>query len=282
MLQRKEHEVFSDRMAFASEMYLSGVKHEELLSRLYCRFLPETKEEEGDWMARHVMERIHLFDEARKGLLELNGRSEEERMTLLGEYIIHRMEGFTLSSQCRKLHSIKQGLDALDQLCKGICTLEETIQTSQPGYRGNTGEKGRNAELQVVLENLFVPLKQSSLENDAARTVSDLRQDWIDDTLFRAVLTVIVYTIVAREENELDLPRPVEYIALAVCCLISDLDAQVASEQRETLDSAVVKLILTSGFLACGTDTVMFTGPSIAIYSAYYLAILAVKRFILE
>lgn len=281
MQQRKEHVTFADRMAFASELYLLGAKGEELLSRLYCHFLPETTGEEGDWVARHVVEQIRLFDEGRKRLLELSDRSVEEIQTLLGKRIIDWMDGFTMSSQCRKLRSMNQGMNALGEVCEETCTLEEVVQIVQPGYRGNTGEKGRNTELQAVLENLFRPLNQKKLEKELVQSAADFRQEWMDDTLYRAILTIVLSTIVDKEENSLGLQLPLEYLVMEVCRVVSTMETSIMADQREYLDSAVVKLFLTSGFLAGGTGTVMFTGSAIAIYAVYFLAVLAVRKNIL-
>ena len=278
MPQQKEYDEISHRIAFATELHLAGVKDQDLLNQLYVQFLPGAKEEEGLRMAHDLLEQIRMFDVAQARFMELDGQ-----WNLLGEYIVHLMDGFTMSSQCRKLHSISQAMDALSELCKGTHTLEEIVQRTQPGYRGNTGGKGRNTELQVVLEKLFTPLGERKREGLPA----DARQTWMDDTMFRAVLTMAVFTSVAKEENPLNLPLPLEYITLEVCCLHSALDGQKRKESgkeaelRHSVDSAAVKLFLTSGFLAGGTGSVLFSGSSVGIYSAYYLAVLAAKRFLL-
>ncbi|MBR5534461.1 MAG: hypothetical protein IKU62_06410 [Ruminiclostridium sp.] len=251
------------------ELHQTGLDGEELLSRLYCRSLPDISPEQGDWMAHHVLEQIQVFDKTRKWLQELDGHWEP-----LGEHILHLMEGFTLPSQCRKLRSMNQAMDALDELCKGSGSLEEMVGMTPPGYRGSTGEKGRNAELHIALEKLLAPLNQTGLPGDTERAVAALRQDWMDDNLFRAVLTMVLNAILARGDKVLDLSAPIEYIALEVCRLVS------ASDDPKSVDSAAVKLLLTSAFLAGGTATTMLTGTSVAIYSVYYLIMMQVGRIL--
>lgn len=275
MKQRKEQvrQAFAQRMTYASDLHHTGAKNEVLLSKLYCRFLPHTAEKEGDWMARHVLDQIRQFDTSQKRLQEMESCPEEERLALLGEEIIGRMEGFVVTSQCRKLHSLNQAMTALDDLFQGTCTPEEAAGMIPAGYRGNTGEKGRNGELRKVLENIFVTLEKTQIQRGAETVVGSLRRDWMDDTLYRAILTIALYTMMvegAWAPDLADLPVSIEYIAVAVCSLTS-----------VELDHGAIKMFLLAGFLAAGTATVMFIGSAVSIYAAYFLTTRTVGEFIL-
>lgn len=254
------------RMDYASDLHRAGAGSKDLLSKLYCRFLPNTTDKEGDWMARHVLDQIRQFDESRTRLTEMSRRLEEEKLAILGTDIINRMEGFVVTSQCRKLHSMNQAMTVLDELFRGTCTLEEAVRMVPAGYRGNTGERGRNGELGLVLEKLFAPLEIIEVQRRAEDVICTLRQEWMDDTLFRGILTVSLYTMMVNgswASEYAELPVSIEYIAVAVCCLVS---------VRE-IDAAAVKLFLLSGFLTAGTATVMFIGSAVSIYAAYFLTL---------
>lgn len=275
MKQRKEQvrQAFAQRMTYVSDLHQAGAKDEVLLSKLYCRFLSHTSEKEGEWMAHHVLDQIRQFDISQKRLQEMHKCPEEERLALLGEEIISRMEGFVVTSQCRKLHSLNQAMTALDDLFRGTCTPEEAVGMIPAGYRGNTGEKGRNGELRKVLENIFVPLEKTQIQRGAEKVVRSLRQDWMDDTLYQAILTISLYTMMVEvvwAPALVDLPVSIEYIAVAVCSLTS---AEV--------DHGAIKMFLLAGFLAAGTATVMFIGSAVSIYAAYFLTTRTVAELIL-
>lgn len=249
------------RITFASDLHKAGVNEEELLSKLYCHFLSNTEEVQGNWIAHHVLDQIQQFDEMQKCLP--NRQPDKETLANLGENIINMMDGFVVTSQCRKLHSLNQAMTVLDKLFQGSCTPEEAAQMTPAGYKGNVGEKGRNDALHKVLDNLFAPMEKTKIQQQAECAVRNLRQDWMDDTLYRAILIISLYTMMvngAWASDILDLPISIEYIAVAVCCMISGNDSDVA-----------VKMFLLKCFLAAGTATVMFIGSAIAIYAAYFL-----------
>ena len=261
-------------MAFVRDLHQTGAKGEELLSKLYCRFMPDVTEQQGDWMARHVLEQIRLFDASRRSLQELSGRSEEESRTILEKDIVGRMEGFVVTSQCRKLHSLNQAMGVLDELFRGTYTLEEAARMDPAGYRGNTGERGRNRELQLVLDSLFAPLSKTEVQRAAEKAVGTLRQEWMDDSLFRGILTISLYAKMvngAWPTELVGISVSIEYIAAAVCVLAD----------HGEIDSAAVKMFLLAGFLAAGTATVMFVGSAVMIYAAYFLTVQMVGEFLL-
>lgn len=285
------HEAFVQRMSFSAELHQAGVEGEALLSRLYCAFLPDTAEQQGDWMARHVLERIRLFDETRENLLNLEDKPEAEQKTLLGEDILDLMEGFTLPSQCRKLQSINQGMDAFHALCQGTCIPEEVTQKVPAGYRGNTGEAGRDAGLKAVVEKLLAPDLAACAQGEAEVYLSVLWQEWMDDDIYRAILTISLYTMLVNGEGAKlpgELPVSVEYIAMEVCRLVSAREGKEkqevpeAAQRRRAVDSAAVKIFLAAGFLAGGTATVMLATSAVAVYAAYYLTTLAVGGLIIS
>ena len=260
---------------FAADLYQDGMEHEILLAKCYCQFVPNVEEQEGNWMARHVLEQIRLFEQNRERMLKLYNGPEEEKLAVLGEEIINRMEGFVVTSQCRKLYSINQAMEVLDALYRGTCSFEDAVAMTPAGYRGNTGEKGRNGELRSVLDRLFMPMEKTVLQNSAERTVCHLREDWTDDTLFQGVLTISLYAMMvngAWPSKLLDLPVSIEYIVVAVCTLTSPLK----------INASAVKMFLLSGFLSAGTPTVMFIGSAVMIYATYYLTDQIVSNLILE
>ncbi len=256
------------RMAFAAELHQAGIEGEALLSRLYGEFLPDTTREQGDRMARHVLEQIRRFDETRETLLDLAGKPEAEQQALLSGWILGLMEGFTLPSQCRKLHSISQAMDTLDEICRGTCLPEDAGRHPPAGYRGNAGEKGRNAGLRTVVEKLLDSGCAARVQREAEGSLSGLRQGWMDDDLFRAILTISLYTMLAKAQVVPDMPVPIEYVAMEVCCLVSD--------QEGAVDAAVVKGFLMEVFLSGGTATVMLPGTGAAAYAAYHLTARAI------
>lgn len=289
MIQQKEqmHEEFAQRMGFVSALHDAGVNGEELLSQLYCRFLPDAEDQLGDRMARYVLEQIAQFEDARNQLQNWKDPSEEETQALLGEQILNRMEGFTVTSQCRKLHSLKQGLSVLDELNRGTSTLEEAVRLYPAGYRGNTGGKGRNEALRRVLETLCTPWRRTADQRKSSHILCTLRQHWMDETLYRGILILSLYTMLVSGERASafeELPVSIEFITVAVCSLLSDGEREKQTgepEWREGIDDLAVKLFLVDAFLAGGTATVMFVGSSVMVCSAYYWTARTVEQILL-
>ena len=284
MFQRSEQrqEAFAQRMSFAAELHTSGIKGEELLSSLYCEFLSGTTRQQGNATAQHVLERVRMFDETRERLLGMEGKTEEEKQALLEKDILDLLDGFTLPSQCRKLHSLNQAMDALADICQGICSPEEMMEQIS-GYKGRTGETGRNEGLQTVAKKVLDPQQAARVFSGAEEHIFAPKQDWMEDDLYRAILTISVYTMLASgTKTPGGLPVSIEYIALEVCCLVSaqtgKKETPEEAQRRQTVDTAAVKFLLAAEFLAGGTTTVMLAGSAVALYAVYYLTALAVDE----
>ena len=285
MFQRSEQrqEAFAQRMSFAAELHTSGIKGEELLSSLYCEFLSGTTRQQGNAAAQHVLERVRMFNETRERLLGMEGKTEEEKQALLEKDILDLLDGFTLPSQCRKLHSLNQAMDALADICQGICSPEEMMEQISAGYKGRTGETGRNEGLQTVAKKVLDPQQAARVFSGAEEHIFAPKQDWMEDDLYRAILTISVYTMLASgTKTPGGLPVSIEYIALEVCCLVSaqtgKKETPEEAQRRQTVDTAAVKFLLAAEFLAGGTTTVMLAGSAVALYAVYYLTALAVDE----
>ena len=287
MFQWSERMSFVQRMTFVNDLHKAGVEGKDLLSRLYCEFLPDTAQQQGDLMAQHVLERIRAFDETRENLLVLERKHERDKRKLLREDFMDLLQGMSMGAQCRQLRWIGQGMDSLSALCRGDTSRKNAAQEKPSAYMGSESEAGRDAELDQVLEKILDPRVSARVQ----KAVFPQRETWMDEDLYRGILTISLYTMMCNGEcgQELgELPVSMEYVAMEVCCGVS---AQEGAEKNETaeearhrdwIDSTAVKLFLAAGVLVGGTATVLLASSALVVYSAYYVTVLAVGGLVIS
>lgn len=271
-------EGLAQRLEYAQSLYLAGENPADIPRKLYCHFLPDTSEYQGKLMADHLKTRIREFDRTRMQLAAYPG---EEGMRLLADQLGQLLERTELDRQCQQLYQIREGMVALEL---GLQTGAE-LEINQIGfYSGDVTPRARNELLRQVAEQLLAQPTQPECFPRWMPSQSRTRLKELDGDVYRAVLSMSVYTLMLEGGcGQVLRGRPIslDFVAAEVCrCSVPDV-SDTSWEKQGWLDWSTAKIFLAMGVLAGGCSVVMLSESLVVAYAAYYVTVLCVGALIL-